>query len=480
MVVRRAALVVALLALPFLAGCAQPSAPAALGIDAVGPEQLQAGRFYAFHHGGGSLSLAVAGNGSAEIVLYGADDTRVGRVGLGQTGGRFVVEAQPAGEMVVEVLAVNGTLDLRAGASAVARYVELTRHVERHVLLQAPRGPLAGTALSSLTGSQPASAETDLHLRRAPSALRLLLDGAASDLSVQIAGRDGTVLQAHLDADPLFAVGPSGFALQPLPAMVYEENLRGPTYTALASAAGFEGVLILEAESFSRARPVPHQAEPTQQDARFTYGLLPDQPVAFDVHRDAKTLLLWHGECDGECPDTLVALFGPDDRRVATVRLLPNATLAVPVHRPGAWVAVLLGGTATLGADRVPADFELHPLGVLASTSPAGHAGDQGNYGQAREQAAVAGVPFRVQVREDFGRGLSTTPPGFLGLLGCAPPSLRVLQGNETLAAWGFRNLEGPPLDPQSLLREGPLDLVHDDFGVGCPRFVLTVEGYQR
>jgi hypothetical protein len=480
--VRRAALVVALLALPLLAGCAQSPASGAAPVGAVGPDALESGRFYAFRHGGGALSLALAGNGSAEVVLYGADDTRVGRVGLGQTGGRFVLETQAAGDMVVEVLALNGTLDLRSGVSPVTRFVELTRHVERHVLLQAPRGPLTGTGVTALTGGQPVQADLDLVLRRAPSALRLLLDGAASDLSVRMDGPDGTVLQAHVDADPLFAIGPSGLSLDPLSAMVYEENLRGAAYTVTASAASLEGVVLLEAESFSRARAVPHGAAPTSEQARFTYGVLPDQPVAFDVHRDANRVLLWQEgrDCTDDCTDAVVALFGPDDARVATVHVPANTTLAVPVGRPGTWVAVVLDGVVTLGADRVPADFELHPLEVLETSSPSQHAGGQNNYGQGHEEAAVAGIPFHFGTVEDFGGGFGNTPENFLGLTACGPPSLRLVQGNETLAAWGFYGLEGPGLDVHALVGDGGLSVVHDDFGPGCPRLALRVMGYQR
>lgn len=498
-----AALLVTATLAALLAGCASqaPVPPAGLG-----PDELEDGGFYAFRHGGGDLVFALAGDGSAEVVLFGADDVRVGRIGLGegQASGRFVLDGVGRGEPVVQVLSLNGTLDLRSGGARVSVFERLPVHIERHTLLQRPLGPLGVVGLPGLD-PDPADEAIDLHLLRAPSVLRVLAHGVFENLEVRLTGRAGEVLAAEEAGGP-FQAGFGQFGFQEIPGEGSGENVRDGDLEAHIVASHFEGVLLLEAESFSRARAPADGGTVTDETPRFTYGVLPDQPVSFHVRPGTEWLYLFQegdaaseaardacrdaeagaGEaaedetCDG--PAAHVALFGPDDERVATVRVPANATIAVAVPEAGQWVAVLLEGEATLGADRAPADFELHPLDVVAVTAPSQSAsGRDGEYGQASGPLQPSGVAFRLHALDASSTG-PVEPAFVLGPAQCGPSTLVAQQGGETIGAWGFDPTapEDEGLQATLLLDGGELTLVHADFGPTCARQALQVDGYVR
>jgi hypothetical protein len=482
---------------------------------AVEGDALRNGTFYAFAHGGGDLVFAVAGNGSADIVLYGADDQRLGHIAVGaeQAHGRFVLDGAPAGELVLEAVAVNGTLDIRSDGAPVDAFRPLTVHVERYVLAQAPRtetgqfgipfGPREGETIDTTLA---------VDLLRAPSDLVVLENSMYSSLDIVVTGRSGVVYEASEGGS---AVG--------APSMVFQvvqtgekklENVRDGHLVARVQATDFEGTLLLEARSYSRAAVAKGGAY--EADAglvpRFTYGVLPDQPVAFEVRAGATVLYLWQEDSqDADREETTcsevgqdnvpsqdcepayahVALFGPADQRVATVAVPREGTLAIPVGEagPGSWVAVLLDGQATLGADRVPGDFELHPIDVVEAVSPASAAGENGTeYAQGRRPLDVSGIAFRLQETQMQDSATGDLPiDGTLGLFGsCEEAAVSVLLDGETIGAWGYdlgRYSSGTPvlaIDPSTLLGDGDLEVAFSDFGPNCPRLGVLVQGYER
>jgi len=498
-------LLAAAVIVPLLAGCAGPAAgPSAPAPGAVTAAGLEAGGYYAFVHAGGELALAMRGNGSADLVLYGADGARVSHVGLdaGQASGRFVLDGLPPQELVVEAKAVNGTLDIRSRGHAVDTFTPLPTHVERHVLLEARQDAVG---LVGLPGTlPPAHASLDVALLRAPAELRLLGRGSFDDVQVEVTGKGGPVLQARLSGGIVAPAFASFFA--EMPADFLPENVRDGALNATVTAQGFQGVLVLEAESFSLARPAGGAAAPAQGPAPFSFGKLPDKPVGFSVRSGTRHLYLWHEAGPGEAsaaracgqagnvsarkpcaegPAAHVALFGPDDRRVATVDVPANGTVVIPVGAVasvGTWVAVVLDGEADLGADRAPGDLELHPLAVTHVRAPAAAAGgSDGSYGAAEEPVAPAGTPFAMDVVE-VGSGPFDTPPPPMGT-SCPPSALALRQGGETIGAWGFGLSSPQPSDGSDaarLLAAGPLTAWHDDFGPGCARLGLDVSSYQR
>lgn len=483
------------LVVPLLAGCIggpTPETPPP-AVVAVPPDDLEAGTFYAFDHGGGDVVFSVAQDGSAGIVLYDGEDRRVGRIELGaeQASGRFVVEGLDAGELVVDLTAINGTLDIRSGGQQVGSFLELPRHIERHILVQrAPSMPYPvpiGLLASDLDET------VEVGLLRSPSTLRVSAVAAYSQLEVTVEGRGGLVYHADAGDDP---VPVPGLFSGNVPGTMYDENVRDGALTVYVTATSFEGLLLLEAESFSRARPVAGGLVPTDDVPQFTYGELPEGPVAFEVQREARSLYFWlepvsapseeceeaanqqQARCRGEA---VVALFDPDDHRVATFTVDANDTLEyrLPEEPQGEWVAVALAGSALMGSDRIPSDFELHDLEVVETTVPADGASDEeGTYSEQREGVQADGVPIHVVSTIDYG----VTSADNLGFLpgGCDAPSLRLLLGNETVGAWGFRDFQEAGLDPDHLLADGGLAVVHGDYGPGCQRLVLTFTAYER
>ncbi|MHB1262703.1 MAG: hypothetical protein ACYC2H_13430, partial [Thermoplasmatota archaeon] len=411
-----AALLAAVAVVPLLAGCSDDPAPAPpLVSSEITADRLENGTYYAFAHGGGDLDFSVAGNGSAEGVLYGADDQRIGHIGVGaeQARGRFVLEGLDEGELVLHVLAINGTLDLRSGGSPVMAYRTLPLHVERHLLVERD----ASTPLfPTLPGVGSSVDETiDLDLLRAPTDVVAVARANYESVDVRASGRSGLVYdgQGGQGVPVQF-----GTFLDEIPGEFHDENVRDGRLTVRVQATDFSGIVLLEARSYSRARIAEGEAFLSTDVPRFTYGDLPDQPVEFEVRDGTALLYLWQEapptaeEASEECQDTAnaqqercalgvpahVALFSPDDARVATLTVPANGTLAVPVAEPGTWVAVLLDGAATLGADRVPSDFELRLLDVVETVVPGDAAGqNDGRYGEDRRPLEAAGVPFRIE-----------------------------------------------------------------------------------
>lgn len=497
---RPGVLLLAAALLPLLAGCfggpaSPPAPPSALATPAA---DLQPG-FYAFQHGGGDLVFSVPANGSAEVVLYGADDLRVGHIGLGaeQASGRFVLDGLDAGELVVDLLSVNGTLDVRSGGEAVPAFRPMPSHVERHVLVSRP----SQTSLPLPLGD-PLDETLNVSLLRAPTELRVIgNDATFQDLSILVTGRGGVVYEVELG--PNTPVGFTQFSIV-LPGESYPENVRDGELRVEMHSSAFDGTLVLEASSFSRATVDDGGAHATLDVPRFTYGALPDAPVSFEVREGATQVYLWVEDSSSEtstassrgsssacsarsstaaaCKDErpAVALFGPHDERVATVLVPVKGTVAVPVPEAGKWVAVLLRGDATLGADAVPGDFELRPLDTVDASTPSGAAGgSDGSYGESREPLAVQGVPFHVAyVREYAGSGIPAVPE--LGL-GCGEGTLAILRDGETIAAWGYADdSDGDDWTPDLYLGAGSLEAVHADYGDTCDRLVAVTTGYER
>ena len=493
--------------LPLLAGCSGPRPAEPLPVaSTVAAGQLVNGTFYAFRHGGGDLEVAMAGNGSADLVLFGADDERLGHIGVGaeRARGRFVLEGVEAGELVLQAIALNGTLDLRSDGSRVQAFRALPVHLERHPLVQ--RGSSSPIQGLPGMGGDFVDETVEIELLRPPVEIIAIARATFDSFDLVVTGGSGTVYQVAMGGSPLNA----GFVSynSELPGEDTPENMRGRFLSAHVQAAGYEGVVILEARSYSRAARAEGVAYLTDDVPRFTYGLLPDQPVSFEVRAGTEVLYLWQEDppspeevadaCDeagtpsADCRapgDVHVALFGPADERVATVAVPANRTLAVPVHASGTWVAVRLDGEATLGADRVPGDFELHPLDTQETTAPAQAAGgDDGTYGNHRQGLDEAGVAFRVAPANIDGVGTNALPNDPMSgsfLVGCEPSSVTLLLRGETLGAWGFGFDRSPrpdlaPIDPSLLLGDGELEVAYDDFGRGCDRVGVTVTGYLR
>lgn len=495
--------------LPLLAGCNEPPAGPAEEpvVSTVSAARLENGTFYAFQHRGGDLAVAVAGNGSAEVVLYGADDQRIGHVGVGaeQARGRFVLEDVEAGELVVHAMAVNGTLDLRSGGDRVDAFRALTPHVERHILAEVQPELLGSFGLPG--DGEDVDQAVELDLLRSPTGILGAARAAFASLDITVTGRSGLVYEYRSGGTTPFASPPNVF-LQPLYGEFHEENVRDGALTARVQASDFSGVLFLEVESYSRAAPVDGAPVLTAATPRFTYGELPDQPVSFEVRDGTRSLYLWaegiseeerSEECDEPAnagqprcdPDIAahVALFDPQDRHVATLSVPGNGTLALPIDQDGSWVAVLLDGEATLGADRVPGDFELHPLDIVSVALPAEAAGEaQRSYGQDRRPLDAPGTPFRIQsttIQSDGATG-PLDPADFGPFTSCDVTVLSVLRDGETIAAWGYGELRFSGtqlprgLDPTLLLADGELEVQYADFGRNCSRTGVLVDSYER
>ncbi|MFA5944200.1 MAG: hypothetical protein WC876_07015 [Candidatus Thermoplasmatota archaeon] len=478
-----------LLALP-LAGClGDGSTPGSATALSFGPDELQEGAFYAFHHDGGELAFAMAENGSAEVELYSADDRRVGRIGFGadQGSGSFVLEGIDGGDVVVQILSVNGTLDLRSAGRPVESFALLGPHVERHVLVQQPRAGITAPIGLGLADN-PIDETVEIELLRAPAALNLVFSGSFSNLDVRVTSSTGTVLETE-DG------GSGSVPLQNFGGVIAAEtrmqNVRDGRLTAHITADGFEGVLLLEAYSFSRAAAPSVPVEAVDGVARFTYGALPDQPVAFQVRDGAQSLYLWQEAadleaCAGEgtidtgastaedCPSAVVALFDGNDQRFATVQVPAKGTLRIPVSEPGDYVAVLLYGQATLGADRVPTDFELHPLEVVTATAPERAPSSDGQYEQVREPMQAVGVPFSLRPERGSDNDLIPLPSAE----GCDDGTLSVLQAGETVYYYGMQGEAG---GDGRWLSGGELEVVYDTYGMDCGSVPqVAIDGYQR
>ncbi|HEX2065339.1 MAG TPA: hypothetical protein VHI93_00865, partial [Candidatus Thermoplasmatota archaeon] len=385
------------------------------------------------------------------------------------------------GDYVVRMLEVNGTLRIDSGGGAPALR-PLATHVERHVLLQEPPGTapaLPGGGLPGVPARAPAERSLDLRLLRAPTSLRLLAAGDYASLEVELHSPLGPILSAKaVGFATLSGIGPAGLA--EVESEFHGENVRDGHLAGHVRAQDLEGVVLLEAASFSRAEPPALDAAPTRASPRFSYGHLPDVPARFQTGPRASQILL-RGDPTPDGNRTWVGLFDGHGRRLGALPVEAGATLAVPVAASTTYVVALLRGNATLGADAAPSDFELHPLRVRAQTLPAEGAGRGGEYGQGAADADGGGVFAVEPVLVSTGPG--TFPLGEPFLNGCLEGTVRVAQGNETLGHWDGRALQRfarpDPGHAALRVRDGPLRVQDDGFGTaGCPRLAVQLRSF--
>lgn len=387
-----------------LAGCLGGGGPAQAPMGTatdVATADLGPG-FYLFHHAGGALTLRLASGEAATLTLYDGDDHRVGRVDFVRDGfaDRVQLEAAPAGDYVVWVDLVNGTLAIDSDGRAVPTVTALGWHVERHILAEAPLAddPLRGLIPLTPRGD-PIHRSTSSTFLRPPTALRLLAAGEAENLVVRVAGDRGLMLATT--GAYYTTRAPDRVGLEPVEA-AFEPSRAAAAFVAEVDASAFSGVLLLEAYSYSRLVRSQVAATVLETAPPFVYGELPDTPVAAQVPRDATHVTFWAPPCSADCADSFaddvaaqVSVFGPDDTAVGVYRLLPNQTLAVPVARGGDYVFIARGGVV-LGADAVPADFSLRVLEVGETMLLTSGIGAWDDYEQEALGQDLPGVPFAV------------------------------------------------------------------------------------
>lgn len=474
---QRAVCLAVLLALPLMAGCLESDdlrLPLADGFG-VGPDGLAPDTYYQFPHPGGPLTFSVAPGGEAIIDLYGADDRRLGRFQLGG------LDLQPrevrlgpidAGDLVMRTVALDGQLTIDTDVGPIDHFAPLPAAVERVVLVDRPHAVL-GDALGLLPQGDPVQDEQVVALARPPADLRLLLTGGAEGLEVTVSGPRGIIYETD-EGDYMGALPFEPSRLRPVTGTFTVQNVSIATLEVAIEAESMDGELILEATGFSRAVvPTPPQGTDATEES-FSYGVVPDQPILFQVHPDATTLFFSHNGTEGDGP-AWVSLYDPDDRLVGTFQVPGNRSVQVPVATGGDHVAVARAGTVQVGADRVPADFELHPLEVARQVGPEAPAGQDGEYGVQETTLDVDGVPFALEPA-------SVEPPGLTPVsLTCLQwSSVQVVQGSDILGGGGA----GVPEQYEAAdlrLRPAPVTLVHDDLGEdGCGRHGVELLGYIR
>ena len=485
----------AVLLIPLLAGCAADDGDGAGGgapLQTTGlpPARLEAGRFYSFRHGGGMLTFTLAGTGDASFDLYDGDDVRLGTVGFTSDpprSGLHRIEGVGAGDVVLRLSTLNGTLRVQSGGQAVDEFRPLATHVERAVIASnpgqaQPAGPISFPDV--LPGGGPADETTPLRLQRTPAELRVLATGPATNLSVEVRSDRGLVLAlaGAVVQGSVLSLTPTG-VLEPVPAEATLQNVRDGALTAHVTADELAGPVLLESVSYSRAQlPGPAEPGPDPAAVPFSYGVLPDGPQAFAVHAAAERLVLWQEGVAGDGPDAAVVLFGPHDERIGVVLVPPKGSVQVGTLGAGDYVAVPLAGRAALGADRAPADFQLRPLDVEQAVAPAARAGANDAYALA-EEPVDAPRAFAVQPAL-----LAGDPGTAFPVDGCDAGRLLVLQqdGETILAAIEPTNAnagtdEAPFLDATLALGDGPYRLLHDGFGDdGCDRPAVALVAYVR
>ena len=487
----------AVLLIPLLAGCTAddgpPASAPALGVPAA---QLDAGRFYSFRHRGGALVFTLDSEGDAAFDLYDGADTRLGSVGFSSApprAGLHRIEGVAAGDVVIRLQTLNGTLRITSGGAGVGSFQPLAESVERVVLVARPaRGdpvPI-GLGLAPLPTQDPVDDTVDVAFQRAPAELRVLATGPWQNLTVEVRSGRGPVLRSEAGGSSGgIALGPVN-VLAPLLGQATLQNLRDGRLMATVRADDLAGAVVLESRTYSRAAlPGRSAAGPDPASLPFSYGALPDGPSAFAVHADAARLVLWQEGAAGNATEATVALFGPRDERLGTLLVPANGSVAMATVGPGDYVAVLLSGRATLGADRAPADFQLRPLDVRQTLAPATRAGGSDEYAVATEPVdatnAFALRPGTLAASGGDTFGSSGSPLGPFG--GCdAGRFLVVAQDGETLVA-SLESLDGtapdasPFADGTLALGDGQLTVTHDGFGDdGCPRPAVTVLSYER
>lgn len=514
------------LTLPVLAGCLGDGAPDGeafqpYGVSAAG---LESGHAYAFAHEGGMLAIALDGDGSAVAVLYDPQDRRLGVLELGADAFRrdVALDGLPAGDYVLQVTLLNATLEVRSDGDAVDEFKELGSHFERVVLVDRPVESDATLGLVPAIGietdAEPVDTSMNLTLGRTPTLLRLYAAGSGQDAHVQVRGSAGTVLAFDDDyGDP---GAPSDPELEPLGADFFPFNVRDRSFDVRVQAADMDGVLVLEAWSYSRLVPAPavEASHVALSDMPFTYGAVPSRPVLFQVHDGAASLYAWsdledprfadgwdedeqgpsrngttNGTANGtaspaqeetqrdEGPVPWIVVFGPDDERLGAYPVPAGHVVRIPIDTGGDYVAVSKHGDVYLGADRAPINFQLSVLDVQESVLPADPAGSTEAYEQRTGTTDVGGIPYGVRPTmadpEEQEQALPT--PQDLVQSGCSDPgTVRVLAGNETL---GF-------VRPDSQSDVARLDLhvdtgltfIQDGLGGSCGHMAFAVMSYVR
>jgi hypothetical protein len=261
------------------------------------------------------------------------------------------------------------------------------------------------------------------------------------------------------------------------------ENVKDGHLTGTLDADAFEGTVILESRSYSRAEPVASSTStgsagpfaPPEGKPAFSYGALPSVPVRFQTGPRATQLLLQGNAFEGG-NRTWVTLFDDHGGRIGTWSVATKSTVAIPVAPSATYIAARLRGNATLGADAAPADFDLHPMQVRSQVVPGPPAGNGRDYGMATEAIDGAGV-YGIEAIEEV-----PSPSPATVAQGQCPTGLlvRVAQRNETLGAWGDER--GPVAFSDAALRlhDGPLEVVYDGVGAnGCAHPAARVLRFQ-
>jgi hypothetical protein len=456
--VRRALLVVIL-----LAGCTAPPVPKEVPPASpffLAAADLEAGGFYAFEHPGGSLTMRLEGDGSAQFALFEPSGIRLGGFGLGGGAGAVRFDALAAGVLVVRFEALEpGSLRVEAGqAREVPKFWPLREHVERVILAAVTDDPLPSVPFVPL---RPTETALVVDLLRPPALLRLFVDDGHNDLDVLLGSAKGPVLAAASRGLTRFP-GTSPW-MHEVPASFHAENAQAHL-EGMLRASDLKGTVLLESVSFSLAMPPGQERVGTQgAPAPFSYGLLPSAPVEFEAPDGH---LVFSGE-------GWAAVFDAQDRRLANVPIKPGSFATLQVSE-GKHVVALLSGNATLGATARPAQAQLTPLEVRAANHPTSPAGRGATYGQSNASLSYEGVLFDavpVWIRDPF--DLPNFP------LMCFPESAVILrQGNETVAAWG----RGWPEDPSGhMLQDGELEAIFDGYGRdNCSRLGVRLVSYVR
>ncbi|MCA1819953.1 MAG: hypothetical protein LC620_07905, partial [Halobacteriales archaeon] len=311
-----------------------------------------------------------------------------------------------------------------------------------------------------------------LNLTRAPTEMRLLSDGTFGSLSFRLDGGGGEVIRAEWGSSafmPYFFDG-----VWEVPSTFHPERAHDAQLDGDIAAEDLQGSLFLEAVSYSRALPPGQERIGTGAAATaFTYGLLPAVPVSFEVAPQARHLVFWNDAPSS--PPAWVAVYGPDDRKLASVPVPAGTRTSLAVDVPGTYVVALLAGNATMGADAAPGTFGLAPVKAKPADLPERPAGRGGEYGQ-DNASAPAGVVYAAEPVYVEDQSVLPMPS-----IACFPgESVRIVQGGETLAAWGPA-WEPGPLPAGVLIGAGDVTVWHDGFGdSGCARLAARLWTYQR
>jgi hypothetical protein len=168
-------------------------------------------------------------------------------------------------------------------------------------------------------------------------------------------------------------------------------------------------------------------------------------------------------------------LYDPDDRMIGVFGVPAGGRLGIPIRGGGAYVAVAENGTAEIGADRTPADPDLHPLATVTGDYPSRPPGRDGGYGEADEEVGQPGVPF------GFEAVVLHDPFAPFSLCYDEAPS-RLLQGNRTIGYGGGVGDGWDGWASASVYLDGTALTVHGGgFGDdGCARPGVRVTSYVR